>query len=308
MNNTQQAASAVIMIRPHHFCPNPQTLVDNAFQKNNVNHCAEKIKAKAFAEVDAAARLLRLHGVRVHVFDDESEQTPDAVFPNNWFTTHDNGVLGLYPMFCENRRKEINPQIIQYLKDEYQVNQVIDYADWVNHGLYLEGTGAMVLDHVNRYAFAVKSNRMSEQLLNRFCLDVNYQPVAFEASDENNRAIYHTNVLMCIGTSFSLIASSLIKSQTERHNVLESLQQNNKEVIDLTLEQIKHFAGNALELATPNGNILVISKTAYHRLKASQLSKIEKYLTIVPVDVTTIELAGGSIRCMLADIHLKAKG
>lgn len=307
MKNYHQAPAAVVMIRPHHFCPNPQTAADNAFQITQQGLVDRDIKVKALAQVSAAADTLTRHGVKVMLFDDESQDTPDSVFPNNWFTTHEDGSVGIYPMYCENRRKERRDDILAQLAREYRVRETFDYARFETQGLFLEGTGAMVLDHVNRIAYAVKSKRMSDWLLNHFCRDFNYQAVAFHASDENNVAVYHTNVLMCIGTGFALLGSELIKDESERHRVIQNLQLGDREVIALTLEQIKQFAGNALELATTQGNILAISQTAFESLKPEQIDRIEKYVKIVPLDVSTIELAGGSIRCMLAGIHLPRK-
>ncbi|WDE04767.1 amidinotransferase [Thalassomonas viridans] len=307
MKTYQQAPGAVVMIRPHHFCPNPQTAADNAFQTSNQDLKEQDIKTKALAQVDAAAATLSRCGVEVMLFDDETTATPDSVFPNNWFSTHENGAVGIYPMFCENRRRERRTDILTRLSSIYRVTQTFDYAHFENQAQFLEGTGAMVLDHVNRIAYAVKSKRMSDWVLNHFCRDFNYQALAFHACDENGVDIYHTNVLMCIGTGFAMIGAELIKDMQERDKVMQSLQMGGREVIALSLEQIKHFAGNALELRTPAGNILAISQTAYDSLNLEQINTIEKHVKIVPLDVSTIELAGGSIRCMLAGIHLPKK-
>ena len=307
MKTCSQAPAAVVMIRPHHFCPNPETAADNAFQKSHQDFSGREIKAKALAEVDAAARALARHGVKVMLFDDESRATPDSVFPNNWFSTHENGSLGIYPMYCKNRRKERRPDILARIACEYRVRQTFDYSHFESQDLFLEGTGALVLDHVNRIAYAVKSKRMSDWLLSHFCRDFNYQAVAFHACDENDVDIYHTNVLMCIGTGFAMIGAEMIKNEQERQRVMQSLQQGGREVIELSMEQIKQFAGNALELATPGGNILALSQTAFACLHPTQIRRIEKYAVIVPLDVSTIELAGGSVRCMLAGIHLPEK-
>ena len=306
MTHTIQSPSAVVMVRPHHFNPNPQTAADNVFQKT-ANTSLENIKMMAFAEVNQAVRILREHGVDVHVFDDTDTQTPDSVFPNNWFSTHANGRVGVYPMYCENRRKEVNTAIVDFLAEKYIINHLIDYSDYAQQGLYLEGTGAMVLDHENQLAYAVRSKRMSEAVLQKFCHDFNYHAVVFNASDEKNVPVYHTNVLMCVASKFAMISLEMIKNQAEKCKVIAYLEKSNKEVIDLTIEQIKQFAGNALELSTPNGNILVLSQTAYQALTEKQIAQLSQYVSIVPINVTTIELAGGSIRCMLAGIHLAKK-
>jgi len=303
MNNVQQSPQAVVMVRPHYFSPNPETAKDNVFQQD-VDLSLSTINTKAFTEVNNAIDTLRSHGIEVHVFDDETTKTPDSVFPNNWFTTHENGAIGIYPMYCHNRRKEINLNIIDFLAQNYVVNRLIDYSSYAEKGQFLEGTGAMVLDHENRLAYAVKSNRMSDDMLNNFAQDFNYTPIIFNASDENGVPVYHTNVLMCIASQFAMISLDMIKDNAEKAHVIKSLNASNKEIIDLSLEQIKQFAGNALELKGPNGNILAISQTAYNALTDEQILQIENYTKIVAIDVSTIELAGGSIRCMLAGIHL----
>jgi hypothetical protein len=304
MKNANQSPSAVVMIRPHHFITNPETAADNVFQQTSPDMSAEYITKEAGKEVRKTIETLRFHGVTVHAFDDFTKDTPDSVFPNNWFTTHEDGTIGIFPMYCENRRKEKNPEIIALLSKEYQVNKVIDYSMLEEQQLFLEGTGSMVLDHSNRYAYAVISNRMSERVLNQFCKDFDYQPVPFTATDDNNVAVYHTNVLMCMATDFVLIGLDYVKNSAERTSLIARFKQSKKEIIELTYEQICKFAGNALELSTPNGNILAMSTTAYSSLTESQVLMIENYVKIVPIDVSTIELAGGSIRCMLAGIHL----
>jgi hypothetical protein len=304
MKNANQSPSAVVMIRPHHFIANPETAADNVFQQTSSDMSSEYITAEAGKEVQKTIEILRAHGVTVHAFDDFTKDTPDSVFPNNWFTTHEDGTIGIFPMYCENRRKERNPEIIALLSKEYQVNKVIDYSILEEQQLFLEGTGSMVLDHSNRYAYAVISNRMSERVLNQFCNDFDYQPVPFTATDDNNVAVYHTNVLMSMATDFVLIGLDCVKNSVERTSLVDGFQQSQKEIIALTYEQICKFAGNALELSTPNGNILAMSTTAYSSLTENQVLMIENYVKIVPIDVSTIELAGGSIRCMLAGIHL----
>jgi hypothetical protein len=307
MKNANQSPSAVVMVRPHHFMANPETAADNVFQQTNLAMSAEYIAAEAGKEVQKTIKILRSHGVTVHAFDDFTKDTPDSVFPNNWFTTHEDGTIGIFPMYCENRRKEKNPEIIKLLSKEYKVNKVVDYSMLEKQHLFLEGTGSMVLDHSNRYAYAVISNRMSERVLNQFCKDFHYQPVPFTATDDNNVAVYHTNVLMSMATNFVLIGLDYVKNLVERTSLIERFQESDKEIIELTYEQICKFAGNALELSTPNGNILAMSTTAYNSLTESQILMIENYVKIVPINVSTIELAGGSIRCMLAGIHLSTR-
>lgn len=304
MKHTNQSPAAVVMIRPHHFKANPETAADNSFQQKNLAMSAEYITQEAEKEVKQTIDILRSHGVIVHAFDDFTKDTPDSVFPNNWFTTHEDGTIGIFPMYCENRRKEKNPEIIKLLSKEYRVNKVVDYSILEQQHLFLEGTGSMVLDHINRYAYAIISNRMSERVLEQFCKDFNYQAVPFYATDDKNIAVYHTNVLMSIATDFVLIGLDCVKDLAQRSRLIERFQQSGKEIIELSYQQICQFAGNALELKTPNGNILAMSTTAFNSLTESQIQIIENHVKIVPIDVSTIELAGGSIRCMLAGIHL----
>ena len=302
----KQSPNAVVMVRPHYFQPNPQTLADNSFQQKMEDNC-QHVSDRALKEVSDAVNELRQHGVMVHLFEDKTKETPDSVFPNNWFTTHANGQLGIFPMYCENRRKERSSEIIDYLKEQYHVEQVVDYSNYEQQQIFLEGTGSMVLDNVNRIAYAVKSKRMNQQLFSRFCADFNYEGIAFDACDENGVAVYHTNVMMCVGTEFALIGLSLITDYIERDYVCSKLENSHKEVIELSSEQIAQFAGNALELSTDNGPLLVVSSTAYQSLTQDQIRRISRYVKILPLNVTTIEKAGGSIRCMLAGIHLPAK-
>lgn len=305
-SKAEHSPNAVVMIRPHHFTPNPQTAADNAFQQSPKLD-ANTVKENAYWEVTLAADTLRKHGVTVHLFEDEGHDTPDSVFPNNWFSTHATGQIGLYPMYCENRRKERNPNIIAFLTSHYRVSKTVDYSHYEHKNIVLEGTGSMVLDNQNKIAYAVKSKRMNETLFAQFCQDFHYQPLAFDASDEKGVPIYHTNVLMCLGTRFALIGLSLIDDVVTRNKVRNAIEETGKELIELSHEQIQHFAGNALELQTHKGRILAISQTAFNALTHPQISAITKHVKIVPLDVTTLEMAGGSIRCMLAGIHLEKK-
>lgn len=297
-----QAPQAVVMIRPHHFCSNPETRDDNAFQTLS-NRDADATSDAALAEFDAAVDKLRSAGVRVHVFDDFSTETPDSVFPNNWFSTHAGGHIAIYPMFAENRRKERRQDVIELLKAEYRVQDVIDYSGLEQDNLALEGTGAMVLDHTGRIAYTAQSNRADPVILERFCTHFNYEPIAFEAKDAQGRDVYHTNVLMGIGTDYALICLDMITDPARRRTVAYRLEESGCEVIDLTHSQIGEFAGNAIEL-TGNKRVLALSARALKSLRPEQLSIIEKSADPLPLSVPTIETAGGSVRCMIAGIHL----
>lgn len=300
-----QAPSAVVMIRPHHFRSNPETKGDNAFQ-TLANTSAEVTSAQALEEFNGAVEALRGAGVGVHVFDDTGTETPDSVFPNNWFSTHAGGHVAVYPMFAENRRKERRWDVIEMLKREYRVQDVIDYSGLEQDGLSLEGTGAMVLDHIGRIAYTVKSNRADPVLLERFCTHFNFEPMVFEAKDDAGRNVYHTNVLMGIGTEYALICLDMIVDPVRRAEVASRLEETGRQVIDLTPEQIASFAGNALEL-TGRNRILALSAKALEALRPEQISVIERSAQPLPLTIPTIETAGGSVRCMLAGIHLSPR-
>ncbi|KIC22475.1 citrulline utilization hydrolase CtlX [Leisingera sp. ANG-Vp] len=300
-----QAPSAVVMIRPHHFRSNPETQADNAFQTLD-NVSTESVAAKAMAEFDGAVETLDRAGVTVHVFDDTGTGTPDSVFPNNWFSTHAGGHVAVYPMFAENRRKERRWDVIELLKRDYRVQDVIDYSGLEQDGLSLEGTGAMVLDHIGRIAYTVKSNRADPVLLERFCTHFNFEPMVFEAKDAAGRDVYHTNVLMGIGTEYALICLDMIVDPARRAEVAARLEETGRRVIDLTAEQISNFAGNALEL-TGGKRVLALSAKALKALRPDQISIIEQSAEPLPLTIPTIETAGGSVRCMLAGIHLSPR-
>lgn len=300
--NLLQAPGAVVMIRPHAFHPNPETRADNAFQADAADR---DTATRARAEFDAAVARLRVEGVNVHVFEDDgSRDTPDSVFPNNWFSTHPGGQIAVYPMFATNRRRERRADVIETLKRAYRVQEVIDMSGLEEDGLALEGTGAMVLDHIGRVAYTVRSNRADPVALERFCTHFAYEPIAFDALDASGRAVYHTNVLMCIATDFALVGLEMIPDAERRATVAERLTETGRTVIPLSASQIGDFAGNAIELTGANGRILALSARAAAALDAEQKSEIGRSARIVALDVPTIELAGGSVRCMIAGVHL----
>jgi hypothetical protein len=302
MRHSIQAPAAVVMVRPHHFTVNTETAADNSFQTLSDNR--EDLAAKAYDEITAAAETLRSHGITVHLFEDEGTLTPDSVFPNNWFSTHAGGHVATYPMKAESRRRERRPDIIEMLKTHYRVQDVIDYSGLEPDGLFLEGTGAMVLDHIDRVAYAVRSDRTDPIALERFSTHFNFEPMAFEACDSTGIPIYHTNVLMCIGTDFAMIGTEMIKDPGRRDEVVGRLARFGRRIIDLSDAQIGRFAGNALELQGPDGRILALSTTAFNALDAGQRAAIEESARLVALDIPTIERAGGSVRCTLAGIHL----
>lgn len=302
-----QAPAAVIMVRPHAFRSNPDTLQDNAFQTSEPADARETTAARAYAEVSTMVHQLEDAGVTVHVFEDTGRETPDSVFPNNWFSTHTGGHIAIYPMAMASRQRERRWDVIDMLKQTYRVQDVIDYSGLEQDRVYLEGTGAMVLDHIDRVAYVARSNRADPLALERFCTHFNFEPILFDAADAKGRAVYHTNVLMCIGTDFAMAGFDMITDAQRRQEVRERLRENGRALIELTDTQIGEFAGNALELQGRTGRLLAISSRAWRALRADQTRTLEKHVHLLPLDVPTIELAGGSVRCMLAGIHLKAR-
>ncbi|MDO9498236.1 MAG: arginine deiminase-related protein [Nocardioides sp.] len=305
-----QAPSAVILIRAERFVPNPATAADNAFQAQTpAGQSEDATAAKALAEMEAVAETLRAAGVRVHVFDDQDHTRPDSVFPNNWLSTHAGGMVAVYPMYASNRRHERRADVLEMLKSSYRVQTIVDYSGLEPDGIFLEGTGAMVLDHVSRVAYAAVSHRADTHVLERFCTDFGYEPMAFEAVDSGGVPVYHTNVIACIGTDVALFALEMIPDKARREQVRERLSVNGRQVIELTEEQIREFAGNAVELCgrTADGrrdHIMAMSSRARRSLRPDQVAVIERSCSIVDVDIPTIELAGGSVRCMIAGVHL----
>lgn len=295
------------MVRPHAFRSNPDTLQDNAYQTRGPAAADADIAARAHAEVSAMVRWLEDAGVGVHLFEDTGRATPDSVFPNNWFSTHAGGHVAIYPMAMPSRQRERRWDVIDLLKQHYRVQDVIDYSGLEQDRVYLEGTGAMVLDHIDRVAYVARSHRADPLALERFCTHFNFEPMLFDAADAQGRAVYHTNVLMCIGTGFAMAGFDLITDPARRQEVRDRLQESGRELVSLSGAQIGEFAGNALELQGRDGRLLALSARALRALTADQVAVLERHVQLLPLDVPTIELAGGSVRCMLAGIHLRGR-
>lgn len=302
-----QAPGAVVMVRPHRFMPNPATAADNSFQREARSEGAAIARA-AYDEVTVMADRLQGLGVTVHVFEDDGRDgTPDSVFPNNWFSTHAGGHVAMFPMYSPSRRRERRSDVIEFLKTRYRVQHVIDYSGLEPDGVFLEGTGAMVLDHVARIAYTARSNRADPVALERFCTHFNFEPMVFDTADEAGRPIYHTNVVMCVATELAMVGFEAMTDKARAQAVRARLQESGREVIELSLEQIREFAGNALELAGEGGRLLAMSQRGIDSLTARQKQAIARSCRLVGLRVPTIELAGGSVRCMLAGIHLSPR-
>ena len=300
------------MIRPVNFHFNDQTSKNNYYQKVLDNLTPKKAQENAQREFDEFVQILIERGVQVLVVEDTySPDTPDSIFPNNWVTFHEDGRIGLYPMFAENRRAERREEIFEFVRNEWglQINEIVDFTEFEDHDKFLEGTGSMVLDRENKIAYAALSLRTDEQALFHFCEEFDYQPVSFTANQTVNgerMPIYHTNVMMCIASKFAVICEECIDDESEREKVLEAIKETGKEIITITEEQKNRFAGNMLEVLNEEGDpLLVMSSSAYHSLTPEQLERIEKYCPIVHSSLDTIEaLGGGSARCMMAEVFL----
>jgi len=296
----------VLMIRPIRFESNIMTAGSNRFQgKSSANSDAQN--AHAQVEFDALETVLRGAGVDVMVIDDTPEpHTPDSIFPNNWLSTHADGRVVLYPMEAENRRTERRPDVVEQLDSEFVVSEVLDLSDHELAGHYLEGTGSMVLDRVNHVVYACLSSRTHLDALGDFAQQMDYDVVSFFAVDRDGVAVYHTNVLMNVGEKMAVICDEAIVRVEQRAAVLQRLSATGHEVISLSYDQLDAFAGNMLELRTKDGGkLIVMSQQAYDALDDEQIDRLQKNGRIVTSDIRNIEAsAGGSVRCMLAEIHL----
>jgi len=305
----KQITDTVLMIRPVRFRTNEETIVNNYFQKG-INITQEEINRKAQQEFDTLVQKLREVGVHVIQVEDIYEQdTPDSIFPNNWISFHNNGDVAIYPMFAENRRRERREDILDIVEEAgFEIENVFDYTEAENEGIFLEGTGAMVLDRIHRKAYCALSPRASEELFIEFCEDFEYTPVifrAFQKTDGELKPIYHTNVMMALGTTFAIVCLDTIEDKNERKNVLNHLKEDKKEIITISREQVDYYAGNMLEVKGKEHSYLVMSQTAYQSLTPQQIEAIERHTQILYSDLSTIEICGGgSARCMLAEVFL----
>ena len=303
----KQLTNTVLMVRPVRFRMNEETVVNNYFQEE-MDLKNEEINRQAQQEFDALVHKLRIVGVKVIVVDDIYEQnTPDSVFPNNWITFHQNGDVAIYPMFAENRRRERREDILDRVEAEgFTVENVYDYTEAEKENVFLEGTGAMILDRVNRKAYCALSPRADEELFIEFCEDFEYTPVIFSAYqqvDNKQVPIYHTNVMMALGEDFAVVCLDTITDKSERKNVLHHLKEDHKEIISITAEQMYQYAGNMLQVQGTDRSYLVMSDAAYNCLTAAQRQAIEKHCPIIHSNLETIETCGGgSARCMMAEV------
>jgi len=305
-----QITNAILMVRPAAFRMNEQTSVNNLFQKELDLEQAQ-IDKKAQAEFDTFVGVLRDAGVEVMVYQDKKEHdTPDSIFPNNWVSFHQSGSIALYPMFAENRRRERNEEVLQLVESSgFKIKNRVDYTKEENNNVFLEGTGSLILDRVHRKAYCSLSVRADEKLLIKFCEDFKYTPVifnSFQSVNDKRAVIYHTNVMMALGDTFCVICLDTIDDTSERKNVIRHLEEDKKEIIEISEAQMHQFAGNMLQVVgKDNKTFLVMSKAARDSLTPAQVKTIEKHSNILSSDLNTIEvLGGGSARCMMAEVFL----
>ena len=296
------------MVRPARFGCNPQTAASNAFQAKPAALAGNDLQDTALREFQALAQALERAGVEVLVAaDSEQPPKPDAIFPNNWVSFHRDGTVTLYPMLAPNRRGERRDEVLQQVVRQggFRVSRTVDLTHREAQDKYLEGTGSVVLDRVHRIAYANSSPRTDLDVLGEFAQQLDYELMTFDAVDGGGAAIYHTNVLMAIGTGFAVVCSASIVNEAHRAAVLSKLRSTGHEIVEVTLAQMAQFAANVLELAAPNGRLIALSTTALDSLNRAQRGILESHAALVPVSIPTIErIGGGGVRCMLAEIHL----
>ena len=300
-----QTTNTVLMIRPTRFFFNQDTAANNRFQRPAA--VAEDVQFKALQEFDGYVAALREHGVEVMVHNDsEAPHTPDSIFPNNWWSSHPDGTLVLYPMQGRNRRLERDKGVLDGLRDAYRVEQLLDFSSLEQQDVFLEGTGSMVLDREQRICYAGYSTRTHAKALDQVVEHLGYELCAFNAMDRNGVPIYHTNVMMSVGTRLAVACFDSVNDRNERSALHSRLERSGKQVMTLSFDQLESFAGNMLEVHNAAGEpLLVMSRTAWRSLHADQRRMVEAHARPLPVKIDTIErIGGGSARCMLAEVYL----
>ncbi|HMI62053.1 MAG TPA: arginine deiminase-related protein [Puia sp.] len=303
-----QTTSHLLMIRPVNFSFNAETAVNNAFQSATTND--NDAQKKALEEFEGFAALLKNNGVDVTIIDDTPDPyTPDSIFPNNWVSFHGDGTVCLYPMYAQNRRLERKPEVLRQISRKFDIRATLDFSGYEQQGLFLEGTGSMVLDRDKKIAYAGLSPRTDQSVLLDFCKKMDYTPKSFTAVDGKGSSIYHTNVVMCVADRYVVVCFASIPDPTERESLIETIRKSGKEAVDISLSQLNQFAGNMLQVHNDKGeNLLVMSSQAYASLEPAQISRLTGFNRVLHAPLTTIETnGGGSARCMLAEIFLEPK-
>jgi len=295
------------MIRPVRFCYNPQTAVDNVFQISTAKE--EEVQAKALAEFDGYVEILKSKGIDVIVFEDTKDpHTPDSIFPNDWCSYHEDGTVGLYPMFAENRRLERREDLLEDLKNKYnfKITRKLDWSEYEKQGKYLEGAGVLIFDYPNKIVYCSVSNRAQKDMIEMAAAELGYKPVTFKAVDHKGSDLYHTTVVMALGEKYAIICEDSVCDLKEREVLYSTLEATGHEIISITFEQMYAYAGNALEFMNAKGEkFLSMSRRANESLTAEQKQKIGKYAELLSVPLEVIEdNGGGSARCMIGDVRL----
>lgn len=306
-----QTTCHLLMIRPRHFGYNEETAHDNAFQMQDNSLNPFDIQQNALKEFDNFVALLRAAGVYVTVIEDsEAPRKTDAVFPNNWISTHGDGTLITYPMYAPSRRTERRTAILEQLKETFLVQNKITLEHHEDEQRYLESTGSMILDRTNKMVYACHSSRTDEKVLDEFCQKMSYRKILFHAVDEHGMPIYHTNVMMALGIDFVIICIEAIRDAAEKKRVITQFEQTGKTIFSITFAQMAAFAGNMLQIQNKQGDsFLVMSQRAYESLDATtHITKLHRHTSILYSPLGTIEkYGGGSARCMMAEIFLPLK-
>ncbi|QIL02405.1 amidinotransferase [Sphingomonas sinipercae] len=304
MSGPPQTSNGVLMVRPASFGFNPETAASNAFARAVSD---PQVLGRAAAEFDAVAEALARAGVEVIVLEDTTSPVkPDAAFPNNWVSFHADGTMAIYPMAAATRRFERRVDDVRSLLAErgFQISRLIDLSPSEELGRYLEGTGSLILDRPSRRAFAALGPRTDRDLLDEFDAQLDYSTYTFDAFDGQDRPIYHTNVMLSLGGRFAVVCLDVVPAD-QRIGLLEELSALRDEVIIVDAAQMNGFACNILELEGSGGPAIAMSQSAFEAFNAGQRRRLERYAALVPTSIPTIEaVGGGSVRCMIADIHL----
>ncbi len=304
-----QSTSHILLIRPTGFSYNPETAGSNAFQQK-IDSDELTLRNRVLAEFDAFAVKLKSKGVDLVIVEDTPyPEKPDAIFPNNWVSFHPDGRVILYPLYAENRRLERRMDVVESLQKKFVIREIIDLSDYEKQNRFLESTGSMIFDHVNKIAYACLSPRTDKGLFIQVCGILGYTPIHFLAHDEQGKEIYHTNVMMCVGEGFSVICLNSITDLVERNQVVASLERTGHLIVDITHSQMNQFAGNMLALRSKDGSsLLAASQRAGDSLTSGQLQALGGFTELVSLPIPTIEtLGGGSARCMIAEVFLAPK-
>ncbi|MEZ4910484.1 MAG: arginine deiminase-related protein [Saprospiraceae bacterium] len=307
-----QSTTQILMIRPANFGFNAETAENNAFQSLPDGQTSLQIQESALIEFDAMVEKLAQNNIQVLVVEDTQKPIkPDAIFPNNWISTHQNGAIITYPMWAKNRRIERREDIVELIIDKFRTNNrySFEFYEEEDEPMFLEGTGSMIIDHKNNIVYACRSPRTDARLLDKFSVLMDMENIIFNATDAQGQEIYHTNVMMAIGLDFVVICLDSVQNEVSKKKLLDSFARTHKQVVDITLAQMEHFAGNMLEVLSIDGKrYLVMSETAYNALTTKQIETLQGLTNLLPISIPTIEkYGGGSVRCMMAEIFLPKK-